>query len=301
MRFSNHLYTSRHRVYYFRFVIPDWLRSIVGRSEIRRSLRTHDPREAIRIAANLSIEVEGLIRDMARKKTTPAFHDLKYLLLKQGNDSIEVKDLTSDPNSPADQELLRTLTQKIKELGTGEGKIIPSSGMTLGELIKQYHADQISQKKWTAKSSEEVKRSLELLTQILGETTDASSISRNDIRTFRDTISKLPANFNKKPKFKGKTVAQILASYKGVGIAGNTVKKHLSWVRALFAWGVMEGRIVSNPAIGLAPKAGERARDTRLPFSNEDCRRASKMTQVCATNDYPGAQAALRDAACELV
>jgi len=31
------------------------------------------------------------------------------------------------------------------------------------------------------------------------------------------------------------------------------------------------------------------------------CRRASKMTQVCATNDYPGAQAALRDAACELV
>jgi hypothetical protein len=139
MRFSPHLYSSRHKVYYFRFVIPDWLRPIVGRSEIRRSLRTHDPREAIRIAANMSIEVEGLIRDMAQKKTTPAFHDLKYLLLKQGNDSIEVKDLTSDPNSPADQELLRTLTQKIKELGTGEAKIIPSSGMTLpihGKLIE---------------------------------------------------------------------------------------------------------------------------------------------------------------------
>jgi hypothetical protein len=42
-------------------------------------------------------------------------------------------------------------------------------------------------------------------------------------------------------------------------------------------------------------------RDGVLGKESVVCRRASKMTQACATNDYPGAQAAFHSAACELV
>ena len=46
MHFFPHLYKSRHDVYYFRFLVPAWLQGTIGKAEIRKSLGTHDPREA---------------------------------------------------------------------------------------------------------------------------------------------------------------------------------------------------------------------------------------------------------------
>ena len=82
MRYSPHLYKSRHDVYYFRFLVPDWLRGAVGKTEIRKSLGTHDPREALRLASNLAAEVEGLVKTMSNHKSNPAIRDIRHLLLR---------------------------------------------------------------------------------------------------------------------------------------------------------------------------------------------------------------------------
>jgi hypothetical protein len=62
-------------VYWFRKVVPEAMRRLVGKVEIRRSLRTKDPREAalrhVEVAAKIAAEWEALRRgpvmvDLAR-------------------------------------------------------------------------------------------------------------------------------------------------------------------------------------------------------------------------------------------
>lgn len=69
MPLAAHLKISRHGIYYFRVVVPVSLRSkFGGRSEIKKSLGTRDPRIAKRFAYNLSSYVLALfdeIRPMA--------------------------------------------------------------------------------------------------------------------------------------------------------------------------------------------------------------------------------------------
>lgn len=69
MPLAAHLKISRHGIYYFRVVVPISLRSkFGGRSEIKKSLGTRDPRTAKRFAYNLSSYVLALfdeVRPMA--------------------------------------------------------------------------------------------------------------------------------------------------------------------------------------------------------------------------------------------
>ncbi|MDZ7852363.1 MAG: tyrosine-type recombinase/integrase [Halomonas sp.] len=56
-----YLICSRHGIYYFRLVVPAHLRSTVGRTEIRQSLRTRSKREALLSSARLFLESQSLL------------------------------------------------------------------------------------------------------------------------------------------------------------------------------------------------------------------------------------------------
>ena len=58
---SPYLLKSRHGIYYFRLVIPVSLRVAIGKTELRRSLKTRSKREALLKAARLLLEAQALL------------------------------------------------------------------------------------------------------------------------------------------------------------------------------------------------------------------------------------------------
>lgn len=58
---SSYLFKSREGIYYFRLVVPGPLRVAVGKTELRRSLRTRSKREALVEAAKLLLEAQELL------------------------------------------------------------------------------------------------------------------------------------------------------------------------------------------------------------------------------------------------
>ncbi|MGJ7458721.1 DUF6538 domain-containing protein [Halomonas sp. RA08-2] len=67
---------SRSGVFYFRIVVPAPLRPMIGKREIRRSLRTRSKREAILKASPLVVNVRRLI-DAAYAGTRPDLSNLR--------------------------------------------------------------------------------------------------------------------------------------------------------------------------------------------------------------------------------
>ena len=74
IRTPSYLYLNPYGVYYFRIVIPLDLQNFLDKREIKKSLRTSNRRQAIHIAQNLSVKVNGVfeeIKIMAGKNKNP--------------------------------------------------------------------------------------------------------------------------------------------------------------------------------------------------------------------------------------
>ncbi|WP_347506459.1 DUF6538 domain-containing protein [Pseudomonas anguilliseptica] len=59
-----YLLLSRHSVYYFRIVVPDVIRSLFHRREIRRSLQARCRREALIRGRELLLQVQRLFTEV---------------------------------------------------------------------------------------------------------------------------------------------------------------------------------------------------------------------------------------------
>jgi hypothetical protein len=98
VRIPSHLYLNPYGVYHFRIAIPQELRVILGKREIKKSLRTSNRKEAIRIAQGLSVKVNDVfeeIRRMAGKKN-PDTGIIILKGLKKEKDSVTVEEFTVD-------------------------------------------------------------------------------------------------------------------------------------------------------------------------------------------------------------
>lgn len=134
MRFPHHLRRSRHGVFHFRFAIPARLRAIVGQCEIKRSLNTREPREALRLAYNFSLLIkqtlkraEEAIRDMKPDQTpdlTNLTAELRKLIGQHPDLSAEYRELMvrvpggieliAEPGNAADIADLHATLEKFK-------------------------------------------------------------------------------------------------------------------------------------------------------------------------------------------
>ncbi|GAB4216329.1 MAG: hypothetical protein Fur007_16120 [Rhodoferax sp.] len=78
------LIRDRCGVYYFRFVVPAALRQTVGKTELRRSLRTKDAALARQKALALSLAVEAITVD-PKFLSHPTLGDFAHLLRSDAN------------------------------------------------------------------------------------------------------------------------------------------------------------------------------------------------------------------------
>ncbi len=144
----------------------------------------------------------------------------------------------------------------------------------LTEVIKQYSAEQKRGNRWTTKTEGETKASFDLLVQIVG---DLPIKSISNLREFKNKLCSLPPNYRKSPKYRNKSIAQLLemadAGTIPKTLSVTTINKHLTRATSLFKWAVQNGYMDRNPAEGLQIATTIRDDEQRAVFTDDDLKK----------------------------
>ena len=70
MKIPSYLQRNRYGIFHFRRAIPKHLQHVIGKTEIIRSLRTRQPREAVQLGRFIAIQVDQLFKEAEMGKKT---------------------------------------------------------------------------------------------------------------------------------------------------------------------------------------------------------------------------------------
>jgi len=146
---------------------------------------------------------------------------------------------------------------------------VQSSSTTIGRLIELFKADPKREGN-SAKGKlghEVIFRALE---ELYGADAPVSSIDREKCREMLNLFEQLPVNGTK--KFPGMGIRELAAIKNERRISKGTLKGHMSYLSAIFAFAVREHMIDRNPASSLYSMPNG-ARIKRLPFSPDQLQR----------------------------
>lgn len=161
----------------------------------------------------------------------------------------------------------------IKAAGEVPAPVVAGTSATApGELltvvIEAYCANQIAESCWTTKTEAENRAILAQWLNIVGDQ-PITGYGYEQHRACKATLQRLPPNINKSPRYRGKSIDQILA-LGDKPAAPNTINKSLTRISALFRWAVEYGYTSLNPAGGMTIKNPKRANEERQAFSDDD-------------------------------
>lgn len=161
----------------------------------------------------------------------------------------------------------------IKAAGTvpapaGTTASTPAPGEPLSAVIEAYCANQNAESCWTGKTDAENRAILSQWLNIVGDQ-PITGYGYEQHRAYKATLQRLPPNINKSPRYRGKSIDEVLA-LGDPPAAPNTVNKNLTRVSALFRWAVEYGYTSLNPAGGMTIKNPKRANEERQAFSDDD-------------------------------
>lgn len=142
------------------------------------------------------------------------------------------------------------------------------SGDPLSVVIEAYCDNQNAEGCWTAKTDAENRAILTQWLNIVGDQ-PITGYGYEQHRAYKQTIQRLPPNINKSPRYRGKSIDEIIA-LGDKPAAPNTVNKNLTRISALFRWAVEYGYTSLNPAGGMTIKNPKRASEERQAFSDDD-------------------------------
>ncbi|APC87589.1 DUF6538 domain-containing protein [Vibrio parahaemolyticus] len=211
--------TKRKDTYYYQRRVPTHLKEHFQTSLIRFSLHTSERRKAIVLArqhsAHLDKEFFELDLSLINKELETAplskFH-IKQESPKGSNILVEqgVKPVTP-PTMPLDNKAYAQVRLERSESVSNHevGRISPVRASKLSDCIELYLStkkiDKISEK-----ALGRYKSRLDLLLKILKDK-DINSFTRDDALAFKHQLVQLPPNINNNPKYKGKTIEEIIS------------------------------------------------------------------------------------------
>jgi len=271
-------------ILYFRCSVPERLRPVLGRTEIKRSLQTADKRVAIPVAMRLYVEVRELFsrletgEPMRKPTKRKAKQDEGGFISKIVFDELTLpsgataKGITIDTgDDKKDAAIAKELLGGI--VGTTPAATSPA--IESGKLLKvagKYRAEKVKEGSWTPKTHDEHQALHELISQVTGNI-DIAAIGHKEARQFKEALLSLPANMGK-GTYAGKSVRQLLS----MNIPDNarmhprTVNEKLQRASSLFLWAVRHGYSAVNPFEGLKLRLSGRASEERAVFDADDLR-----------------------------
>lgn len=144
---------------------------------------------------------------------------------------------------------------------------------SLKQIITEYTIDRESAGKWKAKTREENLACYDNFLDFAGRDITCSDIDYHLVRTYRDTLKKLPANRNKSPEFRNKSIQELLALKVNNPMSATTVNKNLSRLSSLFKFAVKLGKMTTNPAEGLEISVKKKASELRSVYTHDELQR----------------------------
>lgn len=270
-RSTGYLKLNRFGLFYFRRVIPPDLRGFFAFKEVARSLRTGSPKEAASLARRYGASLDLLfdeLRDMAKGKGSNVFQ--QELIVELEFDENGVLRKSKAQKEPHDSEAFaERMTSSLVSVARGVApQQAKRASPPLFEQIELYLDEMSRGGHWRNQTAIDAKGDFEQFKQILGDM-PVADLCHEALNKLRDTLLKLPANINKLPATRGKTVAEILA----LGLLPQsplTVKKKWDRVSAFLAWLEGKGLVEKNYAKGKKPKAKAQSYEK---FTSEDLRR----------------------------
>ena len=307
---ASYLSRSRHNIYYFRQVVPADLRPHILKSEIKKSLGTYDPNEALRLSKLYNLYFDSLFIKM-RNKNMSRFKGNDFIVKKtvtQTNGVTESVSIEVDP-SKIDEELealkktgiiddakdlmnfANRMNIPVDEVSHQSSSIITTPTqptLSLSHLINQYCTDMINSGNWKESTAISNRQSLDLLIFILGDRS-CSSITRKVTRDVREKLKKYPTDKNKKPAYKDLSMDQLVDMNIDKTIKPRTINKHLTIFSSMFKWAEKEELIQRNSFDGISVNDEESTADKRDKFSHNDLKSifgSQIYTHVIFTDSY---------------
>jgi integrase len=275
-------------VYYYRKVVPEAMRQLVGLVEVRKTLGTKDPRRAALRHAQVAAQVA---EDWERLRRGPVMTDMARAFVQRLSDPQELTEdiLEADLRAAGilDERELREGEWPDRTTGVQKAiaRAIESRGLT-SWLERQHHTPlNPGQRKGLMEAVEAIllqndqSKSVEAdqpaqcvltLTGLLeGWWMEAKATGRkpSTYESYRNTIAGLvtflghdratEVNPEDVVRFKDHRLASINPRT-GKPISGKTVKdSDLAGLKTLFGWAVSNRKLTSNPATGITIKLGK--------------------------------------------
>jgi integrase len=256
MKSSPYLVRNRFGTLYFRVAIPRKFQRLSDDipKEVRISMRTHLMRDAAIKARTLWVYFQEAFDQMGTLKTAAEGAEaLKQLIAENKAKALLTK---AQRKQQRDSALLEEV-QKLNPNATLDrnGQVVladiqdasdrrKETTITISGLIDKFIADRDGSSKWRPKSREETLARLLLFLRITGDL-PLSELTHINIREYRETIQKVPANVNKIQRYRGKTIAQIICMDGVEPMELLTLGKNLEKVRTLLKWSC-EQRFISE-------------------------------------------------------
>ena len=142
-------------------------------------------------------------------------------------------------------------------------------GETIMELFDRYAAQRLAEGRKRVDTINQDRKIVDLFAEFVGPTSSLDSISRANVRNWRDTLSNLPANYRKMTAYKGMGLKEASAKGKTEGAKGlspPTVNKYLSTISPFFSWAQTNGYADHNPCDDLFYDL-VKGKNPRPPFS----------------------------------
>lgn len=127
----------------------------------------------------------------------------------------------------------------IASAGGQAGAGTPAAKKTsslFSELIEDYKRDRLAANKWTRKTQDENLAVYKLCIDIIGDL-PLSEIGEDHALTYVETLKRLPANMNKMPAYRGKSISEIIA-LNPLPMATRTINKSLERISSLFKFAI---------------------------------------------------------------
>jgi integrase len=281
IRIRSYLKRNRFGVYYFRRVVPRDLKPFFAFRQLSRSTLTRDPREARSLALRFGASIDLLfarIRDMARKQPPEHFQmDLVVRLDFEPDGTL--KTVTTEATSEEADAATRVVPKLIEAARSApiEARIPAESGARLFEQIDKYLGEKERGGEWTPQTVKDVRGDFEQFKAILGDL-PIHKVQHEALNQLQETLLQLPANINKNPATRGKTIDEILALELPPQTA-STVGKKWGRVITFFTWLEGKGLVDRNYAAGKKPKARAQSQEK---FSSSDLSALFESTEYAA-------------------
>ncbi len=288
MHTPSYVHLNGFGIYYFRMAIPRHLKAILGKHEIRRSLKTTNYTFAVKKARRLAVLAESLFLSdnfPGKKKFLQVLNQGFRLLAKESaniNRALVIPKehhatnlSSSEVNAVADLPPLAPIQLtsyqiNLPPLAPQPQPVLPEpDAMLLSELIGKYVQCQMDENSWQPKTKEENIAIFDLLQRVVGDT-HLSVLNHESVDCFRSILKKLPPHMNKSPLWKGLTIEEIIKAKPPETLSDSSINKYMRRIASMFNWAVDREYVGRNCFRKKPIKEAKKANEKRGMLTGDD-------------------------------